>query len=200
MSKWAGNGNPGHLRRLQRQQEIEAGFDEPLADVIVGLREQDGGNSWRTVAGTLGVSLSTLAEWRKALGLPLDTHCKRHDPSSTPELTPCDLKAIVAGYPSMREAVIDLRLRQGKTLKEAAEILNCHPGTIYEYMPRELRGALYGRSERWWRVRRAQCTRMTELNKQHHATNKEHHYWNKANRLLFKRQANQRIQPTEYGG
>ena len=185
MSSWRGDGNPGHQRRIQRQQEIEAEFGEPLADVIQGLREQDGGNSWRTVAGCLEVSLSTLAEWRKALDLPMDTRSKKRDPSSTPELTPCDLKANVAGYPTMREAVIDLRLTQGKTLREAAEILGCHPGTIYEYTPMELRGALYGRSPQWWRTRRAQCAEMTKLNRERHAANKEYHYWNKHNRLLF---------------
>ena len=186
MSDWKGDNNPGHLRCIRRQREIEAEFDEPLVDVIRGLREVACGNSWRIVAGALGISLSTLTEWRRALDLPLNAHDKRRDPSSTPEATPCDQKAMAAGYRNMREAIIDLRLLRGKTLKEAAEIIGCHPGTIYRYTPQELRGALYGRSERWWQVRRAQCARMTALNRQRHAANKDHHYWNKANRQIFR--------------
>lgn len=182
---WKGDSNPGHQRRLERWAAIEAEFDEPLADTIQGLREM--GNSWRTVAGCLGVSRGTLAEWRRALELPLDRRCKMRDPSSTPELKPCDLKAMAAGYPSMREAVIDLRLRRGKTLKEAAEIIGCHPSTVYEYTPQELRGVLYNRSSHWWEVRRAQCAEMTRRNRMRHAMDKEHHYWNRQNRLLFKK-------------
>ncbi len=92
-----------------------------------------------------------------------------------------------AGYQNMRDAVITLRM-QGKTLKEIAAIIGCCPATVYRYTPQELRGALCGRSEYWWQVRRAQCAQMTELNRQRHAENKEHHCWNKYNRLLFKKQ------------
>ncbi|HOW77947.1 MAG TPA: hypothetical protein PK406_00720 [Verrucomicrobiota bacterium] len=118
--------------------EIEAEMGEPLADTIMGLREQ--GNSWRTVAGALGVNLGTLVLWRKLLGLPMEQNHKVFDPSSLPELTPLDRRARALGYADMREAVLDLRVKQHKTLREAAAILGCHYTTVSSRTPPEARG------------------------------------------------------------
>ena len=75
MSKWKGDANPGHQRRIALWRALEAEFNEPIADTIQGLREQ--GNTWRTVAGALGINLSTLQEWRKALN-QLDSQYLNH--------------------------------------------------------------------------------------------------------------------------
>lgn len=152
----------GRERRLRMWAEIEAEFGEPVRDVIVGLREQR--NSWRTVAGTLGVSLSTLQEWRKELGLPLDRSIQIYDPSSLPEHTPTDIHILARklGYENATEAVLDMRLKQKLTLEQAARKLGVCIGTILRYTPKRLRGLIYNRSEKWWCVRRAQVAEMTK--------------------------------------
>jgi hypothetical protein len=150
----------GRERRLRMWAAIEEEFGEPLAETIQGLREQ--GNSWRTVAGALDVSLGTLVKWRRALGLLLAKDCKVRDPSSYPERTPTDEKARALGYRDAREAVLDLRLKQGKTLKAAAAVLGVHYTTIYLYTPREVRGSIYNRSEGYLAQRRAWAREMTE--------------------------------------
>lgn len=176
MSDWTGKNNPGHKRRVQRWREIEAEFMEPVADVIQGLREQ--GNSWRTVAGALGCAQSTLKEWRRALGLPLDQNDKVRDPSSTPERTPTDLAARELGYEDAEDAVLDMRLREQMTIFQAAERLGVHYCTVVLYTPKKLRGTIYNRSERWWQVRRAQARAMTERNREVYA---QEHIWRSMN-------------------
>lgn len=44
-------------------REIEAEFDEPIRDVIVGMREQR--CNWTVIAGVLGIGRNTLNRWRK---------------------------------------------------------------------------------------------------------------------------------------
>lgn len=141
---WQGANNPAHQRRLARWVAIEAEFGEPLRDVIVGLREQ--GNSWRTVAGTLDVSLAALQEWRKALGLPLDTHDKLRDPSSHRHMPKSERRARELGYPSLHEALLDMRVRQRLTIFQIADRLGVHYGTVSAHMPRKIRGKLRNRS------------------------------------------------------
>jgi len=182
---WHGDRNPGHQRRVERWHAIEAEYGEPIVDVIRGLRHQDGGNSWRTVAGTLGCSRSTLQEWRRALGLPMDQHDNIYDPSSTPELTPTDAKAQALGYESATDAVIDMRLCQGLTIFEAADALGVHYTTITAYTPLELRGALYNRSDDWWRQRREWAAEMLERFKAARAKDGEWHPFNYGNGRLF---------------
>jgi hypothetical protein len=162
MSDWRGNSNPGHARRLALWQALEEDFGEPLADTIQGLCEQ--GNSWRTVAGALGISLSTLREWRRALDLPLDTHDKLRDESSTPEQTQTDERAIALGYQNAEDAVLDMRLVQHLTIQQASIVLGVHPATIMNYTPKKIRGSIYNRSEYWWEVRRQQARAMNEKN------------------------------------
>ena len=150
----------GRERRLKMWARIEAEFNEPVRDVIVGLREQ--GNSWRTVAGALGTTLGTLQEWRKELGLPLDSSIQIYDPSSLPEYTPTDILARELGYKDATEAVLNMRLKQKLTLEQAAEKLGVCVCTVLRYTPKKVRGSIYNRSENWWRVRRAQVVEMTK--------------------------------------
>lgn len=57
--------------RTQRAwQRIETEFDEPVHEVISGMRAQ--GATWRAVSGALEVSMTTLVFWRRLLGLPVD--------------------------------------------------------------------------------------------------------------------------------
>lgn len=165
MSDWRGDNNPGHQRRLALWRAIEEEFGEPLKSVIQGLREQDKGNSWRTVAGCLGVSRCTLLEWRRALDLPLNKHGNVYDPSSVPEYTATDEKAQELGYEDAVDAVLDLRLKQRLTLSESAKALGVHPSTVAAYTPPAIRGAIYNRSEGWWIQRRQWARDMLQRRK-----------------------------------
>ena len=183
---WRGGANPGHLRRLQRWREIEDEFDEPIAETIMGLREQ--GNTWRTVAGCLNVSLSTLLEWRQVLGLPISMHEQKYDPSSLPESTPTDKKAQALGYKNARDAVFDMRLGQKLTLKQAAIKLGVHPHTIMRYTSLELRGSIYNRSEFWWQQRRQWAAEMLERFKRKYDNSVfSRHPFDKDNDIVFQR-------------
>lgn len=57
-------------RTARRWASLEGEYQEPIADIIAGFREQ--GATWRTTAGALGVgSLQTLIRWRRLLGMPV---------------------------------------------------------------------------------------------------------------------------------
>lgn len=185
MSDWSGDANPGHQRRVQLQRAIEDEFGEPLADVIRGMREQ--GNSWRTVAGALGVCPYTLQMWRHNLDLTLDQHDNVFDPSSRPECTPTDRKARTMGYENATDAVISMRLTEGLTVQQAAEKLGVHRATVLRYTPRRLRGAVYNRPARWWQVRRAQCEAMNRGN------TTTDHIWRGDNARVFQKKHNLKI-------
>lgn len=58
-------------RSRRNWDRIEAEFEEPIKDVIVGLREQ--GCTWRSIALALEVHYETVKRWRRWLGLPLHT-------------------------------------------------------------------------------------------------------------------------------
>jgi DNA invertase Pin-like site-specific DNA recombinase len=178
MSSWQGNANPGHRRRLALWHAIETEFDEPIRDVIQGLREQ--GNSWRTVAGALGVSLSTLQEWRKALNMQLNHADKVFDPSSLPRYTPTDCKARALGYEDAQDAVLEMRCKDQLTIKQVARILGIHYTTVTRYTPSELRGAIYNRSTRWWEIRRAQILLLTKQNQRNSS-----YIWRKINNAFW---------------
>jgi len=192
MSKWTSEDhyvhppdeNPGHKRRLAMWREIEAEFGEPIRDVIIGLREVDGGNSWRTVAGCLDICRTTLLEWRKALDIGVDTSDKRYDPSSYPDGKPIqhlDHRAKKLGYEDAKDAVLDLRLEQGLTIKEAANVLDCHYNTITKHTPPSLRGEIYNHSDGWLEQRRAWAADMLERSRAANA----HHPFRAANDAMF---------------
>lgn len=170
---WQGDNNPGHARRLSLWQAIEDEFDEPLADVIAGLREQ--GNTWRTVAGALGVSLSVLVEWRKALGLPLNQREQTYDPSSPAQPNKSDINACALGYNDASSAIADMRLK-GMTLKEIGEKLNIHPVHVCKLSPPPIKG-IHNTSARGAAVHREQV--------KHRKRGGREHIWSKDNDILF---------------
>jgi len=173
----------GRERRLKLWAEIEIEFGEPVADVIMGLRQQ--GNSWRTVAGALDIALSTLKEWRRELGLPLDQHDNVYDPSSMPDYTPTDRKAQAMGYQDATDAVLDMRLKQGLTIKQVADRMGCHYCTVTSYTPLRLRGEIYNRSEAWWVNRRQQVRDMLDEFLEKKRANREWHPFNRDNGVIF---------------
>lgn len=188
-SHWRGDNNPGHKRRMKIWAQIEDEFDEPISDVIMGLREQDGGNSWRTVAGCLDVSPQTLLEWRHALGLDVDATDQKYDPSSYKSGKPhnhLDHRAKALGYENAIDAVTEMRLKRGLTIKETAQVLGCHYQTVSLHTPDGIKG-LYNRSEYWWKVRREQCRKMTAGNVARRKRYKDWNLFSRYNRLVFKK-------------
>lgn len=65
-----GENHPRKRVHREMRRALEREFDEPLRDIIVTFRQQ--GNSWRTIAGAMGIGFTTLNRWRKKLGLPID--------------------------------------------------------------------------------------------------------------------------------
>ena len=173
MQPWQGDDNPGHARRVALMAEVEAEFGEPLADTITGLRTQ--GNTWRTVAGALGVSLGVLVEWRKALGLPLNKHEQTYDPSS--RRAPCrsELSAQSLGYVDAPTAIAAMRL-DGLTLREIGERLGIHPAYVSDLSPKAVRG-IQNCSARGRQVHAVQV--------RHRKRGGRDHPWSEDNDILF---------------
>lgn len=71
------HGLSGPAARQRLIRKIEAEYQEPVREVIRIYRRQ--GNTWRTIAGALGINLNTLVLWRKALDLPVDQNAKQYD-------------------------------------------------------------------------------------------------------------------------
>jgi transposase len=133
---------------------VQDEFGEPVGELIRGLRAE--GHSWGTVAGVLGVSASTLQEWRRALGLELNrhAHCRR---AGKEHVTPGDRKARAAGYPSLRAAIRYLRLTKRLTLRQVAQRLGVHYATVSWYSRQEAPGLVVLTAE--GRARRVQNLR-----------------------------------------
>jgi len=173
-SQWQGQNNPGALRRQALWRAIEEEFDEPLTDVILGLREQ--GNSWRTVAGALGTSYSVLQEWRHVLGLPINRLDKIYDPSSCPAVRASDVKAQAFGYPDAPTAIADLRANHGLTLKQIGERLGIHYAYISKLSPASVKG-IHNTSTQGHAVH---CRQL-----EHVARGGPDHPWSKDNDIVF---------------
>jgi hypothetical protein len=144
--------------RQKLWNRIESEFEEPVKDVIAGMREQ--GCSWGTIAGVLGVSTRALFNWRKLFGLPIDKSAHKHDNRSS--VTETDRKAMMLGYQNATEAIIDMRLVQRKRCCEVASKLGVSEFTVYRYTPDNLRGVIYNRSPKWWEQRRRWAKEMAQ--------------------------------------
>ena len=111
--------------RILYFKSVEQEYQEPFEDVLRGFREQ--GASWRLIADVLEVPFDSLRKWVKELGL---SDGRR----STNTYIPPGLneKARVLGYPNAEKLVTDMRA-SGKTRKDIAGILNCHPDSLYRF-------------------------------------------------------------------
>jgi len=159
------------------KRAVEEEFGEPLADIIAGLRAQ--GNTWRTVAGVLGVNAVTLYEWRKKLTLPVDKHRVIHYRRIC---RPVEKAAKRLGYESLGEALRDLRLHRRMTHTQVAARLGVNIATITRNLPPELKGmrniSPEGRAR--WR-QRASGMRRRALD----ARRQKGHAWQRDNDSLF---------------
>lgn len=123
-------------------ESIEAEFDEPLKDVIVGMRVQ--GCTWRTIAGALGVSRTQIYLWRKEFGIE-DTRRLRDAMSTWP--TQIKIAAKELGYHSVEQAIVDLRMSH--TLEETAAILGVRERTVTRHYPPGFSGTVFTKTEKY---------------------------------------------------
>jgi len=142
--------------RMERREEIEAEFGEPLRDVIVGMREQE--CTWGTIGGALGVSRSQVYLWRKELGIE-DSRRLYNAGSFGPSKV--EMAARRLGYRSAEVAIIDLRFG-GRTLAETAEMLGVDPKTVTRHYPPGFAGLVFVKTERYVESRREWGLRAAE--------------------------------------
>jgi len=121
---------------------IEGEFDEPLRDVILGMREQ--GCTWRTIAGALGVSRAQVYLWRKELGI-VDNRRLRDALSTRP--TQIRIAAKELGYRNVAQAIVDLRMSH--SLEETAAILGVAVRTVTRHYPPGFSGAVFTKTEKY---------------------------------------------------
>jgi len=146
-------GDPTHKTRKMRALEREYSGD--IRQIIQDFRTVAGGNSWRTVAGILGVDYVTLWHWRKALGMEVGyPGCGGYaDPLSYPlgfKTNSLEHRARARGYTSSAEWVLELRLVTRLSRDEAAAVLGVHPATVTAHTPEVFRGRIDQ-----WRERRS---------------------------------------------
>lgn len=118
-------------KRERKWQQLEEMYGFHIADVLEWFRRYP--LRYKDMAAIFNVDVKTLRRWRVALDILPITHDEviyyRW------ENTPTDRRAQALNYSDAKDACIDLRLRQGKTRKQAAEILGVHPVTISTYTP-----------------------------------------------------------------
>ena len=132
----------------ERIAAIEAEFDEPLRDIIVGMRDQY--CTWRTIAGALGVSRSQVYLWRKMLDIMDD---RRLRDALSARRTKIGAAAKRLGYRNTAQAIIDLRMG-GHSLTETADILGVHVRTVTKHYPSGFSGLVFVRTEKYIESRR----------------------------------------------
>ena len=114
-----------HFRSLDKIYAIECEYDEPFSEVLKGFRDQ--GSSWKLIAEVLDIPYDTLRNWHEALRI---SDGRRSSYTYIPPSL--NDRAKEFGYRSAEQMVSDLRA-SGKTRKEIAELLNCHPSSLYRY-------------------------------------------------------------------
>jgi hypothetical protein len=110
---------------------VESEFQEPLEDVISGLRQQN--CTWVTVANVLEIPLDTLRHWVPGWGVRDDRRNVEYVASR-----PLDLKAKALGYRGIEDMIVAYNT-SGKTRQDMADVLKCHKLSINRYAPIEVR-------------------------------------------------------------
>ena len=121
-------------RTRARWRAIEVEFDEPLRDILSGMREQ--GASWDTIAGALEVPLATLKRWRQHFGLCDGRYIR--DLRQPRRLS--DERAQARGYADLLDGIRDCRLVRRMTWRATANYLSVNVSTLTQRRPEQLRG------------------------------------------------------------
>ncbi len=122
---------------MNRVRALELEFDEPLADIVIGMREQ--ACSWKTIAGALGISSRTLRRWRRKIGFsPIDSRNIVRENHFKPRMV--DEIARRHGYNDFEDMYRDMRLSKKMTVAQMSEKTKICERTITKWTPRELKG------------------------------------------------------------
>lgn len=115
--------------------EIEAEFDEPIADIVAGMREQN--CSWRTIAGALGINVLTLRRWRRVFGFsPVGSEKRIVEDNSREHRA--DRVARERGYKDFGDMFRSMRL-SGMTIDCISEEIGIGKTMIRKYAPEDTR-------------------------------------------------------------
>lgn len=117
-----------------RIQAIEHEFDEPIRDVITGMRQQ--GCSWQTIASAIGIPLSTLFKVQKKLNVPrmTITPMPRKNPPAADE------KVKELGYRDMANAIRHMRGELHMTVTQCAECMGVDINIVKRHTPLDMKG------------------------------------------------------------
>lgn len=121
-------------RTCARWRAIETEFDEPLRDILSGMRAQ--GASWDTIAGALDIPPATLKRWRQHFGLRDGRYIR--DLRQAHRLS--DARSQALGYADLFDAMRDCRLIRRMTWRETARHLGISVSTLIQHCPEQLRG------------------------------------------------------------
>jgi transposase len=135
----------GRKKRDNLIRKIEKEFDEPIADIIIGMRQQ--GCSWGTIAGALGVGYNTVLSWRKEFGFaPIDpsVHVVEEDDRAAYK----DRIAQKLGYSNFNSLYFDFRVKRRMLVSEVAREIGVHENTIYKWIPDNMKQYMYIETKR----------------------------------------------------
>ena len=164
--------------RKRRWKAIEREFDEPLADVIIGMRQQ--GNTWMTIAGILGCNYKTLIRWRKTLGLAVCRFDQFHDPDFKPTTSKRVQKRVeTSGYRTLKNAIVGLRFYEHQSIAETGKLLGICPDYVSQRTPEEIKGCIIVLSEMEVKARRTLAEKMRQ------SINNTKHPWRAQDHALF---------------
>jgi lambda repressor-like predicted transcriptional regulator len=113
--------------KTRRIRDIEEEYGESLRDILIGFREQR--CSWKTIAGALEVSQSTLLLWRRGIGLTSDGIRHYEDRESK-----VDVLAQKMGYSNLEDLCRNMR-GAGRTLAQISKKTGLAKSTISTYTP-----------------------------------------------------------------
>lgn len=122
---------------MNRIRALELEFDEPLADIVTGMREQ--GCNWAVIAGALGVSNQTLITWRREFGFAPTNREKIIEKSRRQK----NIIAARLGYRNFRALYADLRMTKKMLVRDIAAKMGVHENTLYKWIPENMKGYIY---------------------------------------------------------
>ncbi len=132
--------NPAIAAMHRRWAELEEEYGMPIRELILSFRAD--GLQWKTIAGIFEIDKDTITRWRKRLGLPITPLERRWYPGECEKRQHADRLARAAGWPSMQEAVRDLRM-SGWAQWQIAKRFGISRNTVKQHTPPELVGMVH---------------------------------------------------------
>ena len=132
----ASNHSRIHIR-ASMVSSIEKEFDEPLADIVIGMREQ--GCNWSTIAGALDISVRTLRRWRRDMDFAPINQCGIVTENRQRAKFVDDV-ARRHGYDDFVSMYRDMRLSRKMTVAQMSLHTGICERTITKWTPKNLKG------------------------------------------------------------